>query len=69
MRETAKMPLRFKWNVHLPMVPNFLRVEGSDATIPIADVTDDELRRIGALWTEELVRIAQSRRNAGRKGE
>lgn len=46
--------------VLLPNLPNFLRYEGG--TIPIADLADEELRALGATWTEELVKLAQSRR-------
>lgn len=46
--------------VELPILPNFLRYDGG--TIPIAEVSDEDLRDIGTAWTLELVKLAQRRR-------
>ena len=49
-------------DIKTPRVPNFILHEGTGNPIPIADFTDDELRAIGAKWTNELVALAQKRR-------
>ena len=52
-------------SIIVPRTPGFFRLEEQEsATIPIEDVSDDELREIGRLWTEELVEHAQQRRAA-----
>lgn len=55
--------------VEIPQPPNFLRlVKNPDAddtdaaTIDVADVTEDALRKVAASWTEALVANAASRR-------
>lgn len=52
----------------IPSTPNFILVRGRvDLSIPIADVPDADLRKIGAAWTERLVEKAQQRRKAATK--
>lgn len=45
-----------------PSVPNFILTEDLKQPIPIADFTDDELRKIGDEWTQQLISKARGRR-------
>lgn len=55
--------------VDLPGVPNFLRLSDSGVveavrspTIHISDIPEEQLREIGAAWTEKLVQNAKKMR-------
>lgn len=53
--------------VEIPKPPNFLRTPS--ATLPVSAFPDHELRRIGELWTEQLIeRAAEQRRDVGQQG-
>lgn len=63
------MKVQINATVQLPTLPRFLR--GSQGavdkrTIPVEVLTDDELRQLGQLWTEALVKFAQVRRRRPR---
>lgn len=65
----GKRQITVKAIIALPTMPNFFRIDGG-GTIDVADVSDDGLREIGAVWTEALVEHANDRRAASRgKGE
>lgn len=56
--------------VKVPTVPNFLVFEDESGTVPIHEVSDDDLRMIGKLWTQALLaRAARRRAGGGRRGE
>lgn len=48
--------------VQLPMVPNFIRLDGFDSSMSVGSFTDEALRKIGAAWTEALIAHAAERR-------
>lgn len=51
--------------IKIPTPPNFLRYEDPalhEATVPIESLTDEQLRKLGELWTEALLAHAQRRR-------
>ena len=51
-------------SIVVPRTPTFLRFEDQEmASIPIEDVTDEDLRAIGELWIEDLIERAQKRRD------
>ena len=45
--------------VHLPIVPNFIKVGTED--VPVADFTEAELKEIGKEWTVKLLEKAKNR--------
>lgn len=51
--------------VEIPMVPNFLRAVGRDITLPVGDMTDEGLRKLGERWTENLIERAREQRKSG----
>lgn len=44
----------------VPKVPNFIAVEGSRETIPVADIDDNTLGIIGKAWTKKLIERAHA---------
>ena len=50
--------------VGMPTIPNFIRMTagGQQATFPVHVLTESELRKLGAEWTEELVAHAHKLR-------
>ena len=54
--------IRVKANISLPLVPSFFKMSDGQ-TLPIEAVEEDELKRIGEMWTEELVMRARQRRD------
>lgn len=52
--------------VELPMLPNFLQVKigkNSKSTVSIADLTDDNLKKVADAWKKELLAHAKRKRN------
>jgi hypothetical protein len=50
-----------RMQLKIPTLPNFIStVEGS--SIPIKDIPDTTLRKIGEQWTEKLIKHARSRK-------
>jgi len=55
--------------IEQPKTPNYLRLsylnnrEDNITTIPIESFTDEDLAEVGRLWTEQLISIAQRKRN------
>lgn len=50
--------------LYMPTVPNFVRsprADGIDDSIDVGDLSEDQLREIGARWTEALVRKGRER--------
>lgn len=62
------MFVHIKMNVKTPTVPNYLLVDSTDQFEPnkiaIEELTDDQLREIGMLWTAKLVLHARKKRTA-----
>ena len=51
--------------VDLPLMPNFLKISGSDApSIDVADMTDDDLRRFTEHWSKVFIEHAKARRKS-----
>lgn len=48
--------------VEIPRVPNFLRTSPEGAAFPLRACTDEDLRVIGAAWTEGLIKRAKEQR-------
>ena len=47
--------------VDLPMLPNFIRAADGEA-FGVETFSDEDLKRIGAAWTDKLIQHAQERR-------
>ena len=63
----AERTIKVKATVKLPTVPNFVKLVGVETTIPVGDLTDDELRALAEVWTEELLtNAARQRGGVGR---
>lgn len=45
--------------IEIPVTPNFIRY-GQRKNLPIHEFTEEELREIGAQWTENLVKAART---------
>jgi len=54
--------LRVQAAIHIPTTPNFLRYGNNNGVIDVAHLGDDDLRKIGAEWTEALITKARKRR-------
>lgn len=48
-------------SINIPKVPNFFITENGNS-IPISAVEDSELRRIGSIWIENLIKRAKEQR-------
>lgn len=66
---SAKEDVPVTLRVEIPTLPNFLRVRlprlghpVNAPTIPIADLTDAELRAVAEAWTENLLEKARKDR-------
>lgn len=46
--------------VYTPALPNFLRQKGG-SLISVEDVSEESLREIGKVWTEQLVQKAKNK--------
>lgn len=67
MKTTMKLELEA--TIEIPALPNFINATsypGENAvkthSIPVADIKDDQLKEIGRLWTEALLKHAEERR-------
>jgi len=58
----TKIMVKTQMEIVLPMRPNFIRTPHKDVSVPVADLTDDQLREIGKEWTEALIQKARQRR-------
>lgn len=69
------MEIDVKVKLRIPAVPNFILLEGAPGakqdgfiqgpTIPVGDLTDDQLYKIASEWTSEL--LATAKRQRGKK--
>lgn len=50
--------------LELPTVPNCIRIQDGDGTLPLQELSDETLRQLGRRWTEELIGKARARRSA-----
>jgi hypothetical protein len=58
--------IQFNADVQIPSVPNFLRFgDGEGQMFDIAALTLDQLKQVGAAWTESLIERAGYRRKNG----
>lgn len=48
--------------IEIPSVPNYIRIEDSQETIDIAELSNEELSSLGQSWTELLIEKAEYRR-------
>lgn len=62
MSKTVKVQNRGWEELAVPGVPNFIRRPEDDFPIPIAELSDTQLRRVAKAWTDELLRKARERR-------
>lgn len=60
-KQVIKVTVTSEKKVRLPSLPNFILPEDGDS-IPIENFTRDQLREIGTLWTDALIRKADGRR-------
>ena len=63
MSENIKITVEHKVEYRLPILPNFICVPDGGKSVDVASFTDDQLREIGQIWTEALIRKAQKRRH------
>lgn len=52
------MEIKVHYNVECPRVPNFLLI-GDGNKIPISAISEDGLREIGKVWTNNLIARAK----------
>lgn len=52
--------IEVKLECEIPQVPNFLKTPAG--TVPLCAVTEDALRMLGMMWTEQLVKRAREQR-------
>jgi electron transfer flavoprotein alpha/beta subunit len=52
--------LTVKAEIEVPRVPNFLRMTDGQS-LPICAVTEEDLRKLGAVWIENLIERARER--------
>ena len=58
----TKIMVETQMEVVLPSLPNFIRTPHKDVSVPIEDLTEDQLREIGKEWTEALIQKSRQRR-------
>ena len=51
-----------KAEIQIPKVPNFIMYAILEGSVAIGRLTDDELREIGAAWTDALLERAETQR-------
>lgn len=51
-----------KKKLQLPRLPNFLRVEGMEGTVDVAELDDETIMELGKEWTMSLIQHAANRR-------
>ncbi len=57
------MKIKTYAEVEIPRVPNFLRYGSGDGQVfDVADMSDRQLKEIGAAWTKLLIEVATKRR-------
>ena len=61
--ESRVNDLVIETKMRLPRPPNYLRTE-RDTPIPVENMSDEFLRKVGERWTEQLLEHARSRRAA-----
>lgn len=72
---SSTLKVNVSLNVKVPMVPNFIFSKdrslrtanvstSGDPMLPLSSFTDDQLREIGALWTESLIKRANEQRRS-----
>lgn len=56
------MKIKVDLNIKIPTIPNFLNVEDrNDISIPISEISEEDLRKIGEEWTEKLVKKSKEK--------
>lgn len=62
--EIEKATFKLAVKVKTPQLPNFVRLEihSTDCVVDVADIGDDDLKAIGAQWTDALIELAAKRR-------
>ena len=55
--------------VWIPLVPDFLGSANGSGMIPLSAFSDIDLRRVGQLWTEDLLAKAAEQRAEALKSE
>lgn len=58
----TKIMVKTEMEIVLPSLPNFVRTPHKDVAIPIADLTEDQIREIGKQWTDALVQKFRKKR-------
>jgi hypothetical protein len=49
---------------HLPRPPNFIRRVCDDFPVPYGELSDAQIKKVGAAWTKQLLaRAAEQRKN------
>jgi len=62
--------------IKIPSVPNFIILESKEVysrkdgppSIPVGDLSDEQLKEVAALWTSELLRKADEQRSRSGRG-
>lgn len=60
MTKEVVLTIKSERKVLLPTLPNFVRTV-NDESIPICELSQDQLEQLGRAWTEELKRKARNR--------
>ena len=51
----TKIMVKTEMEIVLPMLPNYIRTSNLEITLPIEDLTEEQIREIGKQWTAALV--------------
>lgn len=62
MTHEVRITVKTERTLLLPTLPNFLRTP-NEQTVDVGELTEEQVREIGAKWTEELVRKSRARRH------
>lgn len=58
----TKIVVKTEMEILLPLLPNFVRTSHKDVAIPLADLTEEQVRDIGKQWTDALVEKFRKKR-------
>lgn len=58
------MKIKIDLDIKIPSIPAILNVEGrNDIHIPITEISEEDLRKIGMIWIEQLIVKSKERIN------
>lgn len=58
----TKITVKTELEIILPSLPNFVRTANKDVCMPIARLTNDQIKQLGECWTKALIDKADRKR-------